>query len=303
MRSWIVLGGDGLLGRAFTKFIRLKTSDACIPLSRSAVDITDINSIYDMLQDVVADTGLTMQSVIVVNAAAYTDVRAAEHNISTAMAVNAHGAHNVARICEMLDIPLVHISTDYVFNGSSDIGYTPTDNPEPLNVYGWSKLLGEIYVRETMPRSSCVVRTSSLYAHHGTHFIKKVRDTASVGGTMSVVSDHFAQPTPAWYVSSCIHEIVQSLGLHDHDFTTYHATIGGATTWYMFARAVCNMYDIPARTVRPVPAASLNESQSTLKRPKYSILRSGGHRWSNVIPIGWYDALDHHVLTDPTYKK
>ena len=303
MRAWVVIGGGGLLGRAFTKFIQQNTPDACIPLSRTAVDVTDINSIYDMLQDVTADTGLTITSVIVVNAAAYTDVRAAESDISTAMSVNAHGAHNVARVCEMLDIPLVHISTDYVFNGSSDVGYTPTDNPEPLNVYGWSKLLGEIYVRETMPRSSCVVRTSSLYAHHGTHFIKKVRDTASVGGTMSVVSDHFAQPTPAWYVSSCIHDIVHSLGLRDRDFTTYHATTGGATTWYAFARAVCNMYDIPARTVRPVPAASMNESHSKLTRPKYSILRSGGQRWNDTIPISWYDALSHHVLTDTTHKK
>ena len=200
-----------------------------------------------------------------INAAAYTAVDNAEKDNDTAFAINADAVGYLARACNKYDCKLIHISTDYVFDGEKEIGYLEDDATGPINVYGFSKLSGEQLALQCNAQT-VVIRTSWVYSYFGKNFVKTMMKLMQEKPEISVVSDQIGKPTYAADLASAIFNIIFSFD----EFIPgmYHYSNKGVISWYDFAMAIkeignysCNVNPIPS-SAYPVPA----------KRPHYSVL-------------------------------
>ena len=183
----LVTGANGQLGLALqgaTKDSNLET----VFMDKSALDITNAKAIEEVFDKQSFD--------VCINAAAYTDVDGAETNKALAYAINATAVEALAKVCKQHGCWLVHISTDYVFDGTLDRPYTPTDSPNPLNVYGASKLAGEQTI-QVVGGTCSIVRTSWLYSQYGNNFYTKLQAQLNAGKTLSVTADQNGCPTRA----------------------------------------------------------------------------------------------------------
>jgi dTDP-4-dehydrorhamnose reductase len=195
---------------------------------------------------------------IVINAAAWTAVDLAEAQENDAFTVNALAPTAMARACAALDLPLIHISTDYVFDGSGDKPFVPNHRVGPLGAYGRSKLGGEIGLRETGVRH-VILRTSWVFSAHGANFLKTMLRLGAARDSLTVVADQIGGPTPAGAIASAVWTIAQAL-VQGHKGGTYHFAGAPDTSWAGFARAImqeaklsCRVDDIPSRAY-PTPA-------------------------------------------------
>lgn len=178
----LVTGGHGGLGRALAAF-------GCDALGRDALDVTSESSVSNAIE--------TRAPSLIINCAAYTAVDQAESEEAAAYAVNATGARHIANACLARRIPLIHISTDCVFGDRApDKPVLESDTPDPLSVYGASKLAGEEAVLETARRQVCIARVSWLFDTHTTSFISKIMDAAKTRETLQMVDDEYGRPTP-----------------------------------------------------------------------------------------------------------
>ncbi|MDG1310189.1 MAG: dTDP-4-dehydrorhamnose reductase [Flavobacteriaceae bacterium] len=199
-----------------------------------------------------------------INCAAYTAVDKAETEVEKAFEINAQGSKNLALVCNAQDTILIHVSTDFVFDGNRSEPYTETDTPNPISVYGASKLKGEVEIQKTL-KKHFIIRTSWLYSEHGTNFMKTMLRLAETRDEINVVSDQIGTPTYAGDLAKMILNIVSS---KNTNFGLYHYSNEGMVSWYDFAKAIFELSDIeiklnPIKTVdHPTPA----------KRPKYSTL-------------------------------
>lgn len=224
-----VIGSRGQLARSL-----LEAADTrgikIIALARPALDLVDGLSVNRALDASGVD--------IVVNAAAYTAVDQAEGDASAAFAVNAAGAEHVAAACARLDLPLVHISTDYVFDGMKPSPYLETDATGPITVYGNSKREGERQVARTCPRH-IILRTAWLHSPFGNNFVKTMLRLASEREQISVVDDQFGSPTYAPHLADAILTMTDRLatGSFDSQWGIYHAAGEEYASWYEFAEA------------------------------------------------------------------
>ena len=183
----LVTGANGQLGLALqgaTKDSNLET----VFMDKSALDITNAKAIKEVFDKQSFD--------VCINAAAYTDVDGAETNKALAYAINATAVENLAKVCKHHGCWLIHISTDYVFDGTLDRPYTPSDTPNPLNVYGTSKLAGEQAI-EAVGGTYSIVRTSWLYSHYGNNFYTKLQAQLDAGKTLHVTANQEGCPTRA----------------------------------------------------------------------------------------------------------
>ena len=253
--TWLLLGADGQLGRSLQDV--LSTSGIkYVAAGRADVDITDINSVESCVKR-------TTTSVIV-NMAAWTDVDGAESHRDEAFLVNATGAGNVAKIAGKYDIPLVHISTDYVFDGTQTSPYKTDDATNPLSVYGASKLQGELLVRAAHPSGAWIVRTAWLYSQYGKNFARTIARKGLAHDNLSVVNDSFGQPTSALALARQIVALVVA----NPPTGIFHGTNAGKATWYEFASAIVE--PIPNHgSVTPVPSTAF---PTVAVRPTYSVL-------------------------------
>ena len=209
----------------------------------------------------------------VIIAAAYTNVDAAESDEATAMHVNAVAPGTIARAAAALSIPVVHISTDYVFDGRKDGFYEEGDAVNPLNAYGRTKLAGEIEVCAGNPRH-LILRTSWMYSAHGTNFLRSMLRLASENETVTVVADQRGCPTAAADLASAIAQIAPRLFDADTPWGTYHLAGGSETTWHGFAEAIFAEFAIRGLR-RPInKAASTAELARPAPRPANSRLLS-----------------------------
>jgi dTDP-4-dehydrorhamnose reductase len=175
---------------------------------------------------------------LVINATAYTAVDKAEGDRDAAFAINRDGPLFIARDCARRGIPMVHVSTDYVFDGAKDGAYVEDDQINPLNIYGESKAAGEQAVRETWERH-VTLRTTWVYAAHGANFVKTMLRLGAEREEMSVVADQYGAPTAAADLAAAIVAIVpQIIGRTDAPWGTYHFTDAGVTTWHGFAERI-----------------------------------------------------------------
>jgi len=208
----------------------------------------------------------------VINTAAMHHVENCEQEPSKAYAVNAVGARNLATVTRDLGAVLIHVSTDYVFDGKKDEPYVENDIPLPLNVYGNSKLAGEYFVRTLNPKHF-VLRTSALYGKHpcrakgGKNFVDLMLRLARERGRVRVVDSEFVSPTPTADVARQIAALT-----HCDAYGLYHATAEGSCSWYEFAREIFSAAEIDVK----LEVASPAEFPAKVPRPRYSVLENRG---------------------------
>jgi dTDP-4-dehydrorhamnose reductase len=222
----LVFGGDGQVGREFR---RLDGSDghAVVALSSKEADITRPGDVAAAIRQTSPD--------IVVNAAAYTAVDRAESDPETAFAVNRDGARHIAAACAERSLPMVHISTDYVFDGAKRGAYREDDPVQPQSVYGASKEAGEQAVRESAGRHA-ILRTSWVFSPHGQNFVKTMLRLADERDEIGIIDDQFGCPTSAGDLARAILGIVSRLG--ESRGTDFHFCGAGQTSWHGFAREI-----------------------------------------------------------------
>ncbi|WP_027364700.1 dTDP-4-dehydrorhamnose reductase [Desulfotruncus alcoholivorax] len=278
MRKILVTGADGQLGRAIKRCFSEKYSLLLCDLPE--LDITSITACRDAVRE--------FQPDIVINAAAYTNVERAEDEPDTAFAVNAVGAHNLALACRESDAKLIHISTDYVFDGSRGTPYGEYDTPNPLSVYGKSKLWGENLIRDAGDRFF-IVRTSWLYGD-GHNFVRTMLRLAEQRSEVAVVADQHGTPTYAGDLAALLEQL-----MHTEYYGIYHATNAGSCTWYDFA---CQIFACTGRTtgVRPIKS---EEYPVKARRPLYSVLDNKMLRLRGFTPMRpWEEALAEYIKND-----
>lgn len=230
---------------------------------------------------------------VVVNAAAYTAVDKAEEDASRAFRINGEAVREMAEACAARNIPLVHLSTDYVFDGGKVGPYREDDTVNPLNVYGQSKLAGEIALRETW-NAHVILRTSWVYSPWGTNFVRTMLRLGVERDELRIVCDQIGSPTSAYQIADAILTVAEALhGTCPADYHgTFHFTTDGVTSWAGFAErifaSVADWLPVKARVI-PIPAS---EYPSPTKRPVNSRLDCGklGERFG-IVPGPWENAL------------
>ena len=249
------MGAAGQLGSEVVEVLR--GDHEVVGVTRTDADITDLSQVMTLVEEV--------SPQVIVNAAAYTNVDGCEREKGRAFLVNAIGARNVAIAAKEVGAKLVHISTDYVFDGTKDTPpYFEYDPPKPINVYGWSKLVGEQTVKEQNPHSF-ILRVAWLYSARRKNFVKTMLKLAHERNEIRVVNDQRGTPTFAGDVARQIKLLIET------DFYgLYHCTSQGSCTRYEFAQEIFRLAGIP---VRLIPVSS-DEFPTPARRPAKTILEN-----------------------------
>ena len=267
-----VLGASGMLGR---DVVSVLDGYETFGFSRSDLDITNKSGVAESLGNF----------DVVVNCAAYTQVDDAESSPESAFAINSQGPRNIARALAGTKCKLVHISTDYVFDGQAITPYSENHPTSPLSVYGASKQQGEIAIMEENPENSAIVRTSWLYGEHGSNFPKSILTAGLTRETINVVDDQHGQPTWTLDVAHQIKLLIDS-GIPSGIF---HATNSGQTTWFDFAR---ELFRLAGWDEDRVTRATSQDFPRPARRPEFSVLDHGGWRRHNLASLrSWEEAL------------
>ena len=271
----LITGAAGQLGHDLLRLLETTKDYKVIATRRYDLDITDYAKVKGYISDARPD--------IIIHAAAFTAVDQCETQMDLAFKVNALGARNVASAARHIGAKLVYISTDYVFDGTKKGPYREFDTPNPLNVYGQSKLLGEQFVKEQTSQFF-IIRTAWLYGIEGRNFVKTMLQLGSKGQELKVVNDQRGTPSCA---TDLAREIVQIMTTELYG--TYHCTSQGECTWYDFAVEIFRCANLEVR-IRPV---STEEYPRPAKRPKNSVLDNYMLRLQGLdIMPNWRDALN-----------
>ena len=272
MTRYLITGAAGMLGRDLQDALHGRDVTA---VDRSELDITDLAAVRE------AVTGHD----VIINAAAYTAVDAAEEYEAAAYAVNALGPRNLAIGAAAVGAKLVQISTDCVFDGAGNSPYPEDTEIDPLNAYGRTKAAGEQFVLSENPAGSYIVRTAWLYGAHGPNFGRTMLTLAAGRDTVSVVADQFGQPT--WTVDLA----AQIVALLDADAPAgiYHGTNAGQTSWFGFAKAVFESAGLDSERVLPTDSSTFVRPAA---RPSYSVLGHDAWAAAGLTPMrDWTEAL------------
>ena len=278
-----VIGARGQVASALAE-----RSSAAMPVSRLGRPRFDLETISDM-RAAIAST----RPDVVINAAAFTNVEEAECHSDRAFKVNTESAAKVASIAHSLGVPLIHLSTEYVFDGESPLPYSETDTAMPLNVYGHSKLAGE-YAVMAETDNHAILRTSWIYSVSSWNFFSKIRAQARQKTEVQVIADRLGAPTSAfelaWGIERIAHNLITSHGAHWRGI--FHMTCGGETSWAGFAREIIARSpeaSIAGTIVHPIPTGHFPE---LARRPTNSRLNNDRVRKVHgVVLAPWQDAL------------
>jgi dTDP-4-dehydrorhamnose reductase len=254
-----IIGANGQLGSDLVKVFKSSKYEI-VPLTHADIDITNFELSQKVLRNIQPD--------VIINCAAYVRVDDAEDNADIAFGVNAIGARNIAKICAILNSTLMHVSTDYVFDGRKNKPYTEDDVPNPINVYGNSKLAGEYFARNIMERYY-IIRSSSLFgvagaSGKGGNFVETIIKKARNGEEIRVVDDMVMSPT---YTRDAA-EMMRDILMEELPFGIYHAANSGSCSWFDFAKAIFDTLDIDANLL-PIQTSAPG---SKAKRPIFSAL-------------------------------
>jgi dTDP-4-dehydrorhamnose reductase len=274
--GWLVTGASGMLGQDLVS--RLRRDGATVtPLAHRDLDVTDDDEVDGAFRRIRPD--------VVVNCAAWTAVDDAEAREARALAVNGHGAANIAAACAATGARLVQVSTDYVFDGLAQRPYAEDAVPAPRTAYGRTKLAGEAAVLGQPGGTGYVVRTAWLYGAHGPNFVRTMIRLERQRPYLDVVDDQHGQPTWTVDVADQIVALIES----DAAPGPYHATSSGQSTWCGLAREVFRLLGADPARVRAIDSTALDRPAA---RPTYSVL--GHDRWARagIAPIGaWQSSL------------
>ena len=253
----VVIGKSGQLASELKKIV----GDKAVFLGRNDVDISDRKQLETSLSEHAPDA--------VINSSAYTAVDKAEDEPAEAHRINAHGVKNLADICSKAGYFLVHVSTDYVFNGTKGSPYQPDDTIDPQGEYGKSKAEGEQVLLSTLPGDSCLLRTAWVYSEYGNNFVKTMLRLMAEKSALNVIDDQIGSPTWAkGLAEACL------FAARNRIAGTYHWTDEGVASWYDFALAIQEVGVNVGLLNRKIPVQPIPSSQypTPAKRPHYSVL-------------------------------
>lgn len=265
----LITGADGQLGHELQRALKDHTL------------LIGVLPEFDVLKVEVEKQVLEAEAQVVIHTAAYTDVDRAEGDPDAAMAVNAEGTERVARATAKSGSRLIYLSTDYVFDGKRSTPYGETDEPNPLNAYGRSKLEGERRALAACP-NTLVLRTAWMYSAHGKNFVKTVMQLVRAQPELRVVVDQRGSPTHAGDLAEAMARVL-SLDLRG----VVHATGDGDCTWHEFASTIVSLMGMPV-PVRPITTAEANRAAP---RPAYAVLANRRLAKLGIVLPHWKDAL------------
>lgn len=278
----LVTGAKGMLG-----------TDLCSELSDkhqvTGIDIQDV----DLASADATEKLISYDPEFIVHCAAMANVDGCERDPDKAHAVNGLGTRNAALSCKRAGIPMLYISTDFVFDGRKREPYLEEDPPNPLGHYGRSKLEGEKHVRELL-KDFYIVRTSWLYGKHGKNFVNTILNRAGETGSVKVVKDQEGSPTYARDLCRALALLITS-----QKFGTYHLSNSGTCSWFQFAKRAVELSGIKAEVV---PILS-SDYPSPTQRPAYSVL--GNFRWQKVfgqVLRPWEEGLEEYLTNNDHMK-
>jgi dTDP-4-dehydrorhamnose reductase len=284
MKRVFVTGSSGQVG---TELLRLAAGFGiqAIGRNRRELDICDQLAIKNEMEKLAPD--------VVVNAAAYTAVDQAEQDKKSAFAINEAGVANLARACANVGIPFIHISTDYVFDGSQRIPYREDDPVMPLGVYGESKLAGERAAFKACAKT-VVLRTAWIYSAHSRNFVKTMLHYGAEREELKVINDQYGGPTAACDIADTIWHIVKKLNDTTQPWGIYHYCGAPDTTWHAFAEAIFaearrQNYELKVSSVVAIPT---KEYPVSTVRPENSVLNCEKiHSVFDINRPNWRDSL------------
>ena len=274
----LVTGVKGQLGHDVMNELALRGIEV-IGVDVEEMDITDRTACETVISQEKPDA--------VIHCAAYTAVDAAEDNLELCRKINAEGTRNIARVCKAMDIKMMYISTDYVFNGGGERPWEPDDHREPLNVYGLTKYEGEIAVEQNIQKYF-IVRIAWVFGVNGKNFIKTMLRLGKEKGAVSVVNDQIGSPTYTYDLARLLVDMIQT-----DKYGRYHATNEGLCSWYEFACEIFRQAGMDEVKVTPVdsdgfPAKAKRPSNSRMSKEK--LTENGFERLPS-----WQDALGRYL--------
>jgi len=277
MKSILVTGSDGQLGLCIKDKVNHYLDLDIVFTNSKELDITNRSEVNKLFKKNKFD--------FCVNCAAYTAVDKAESEHKKAEAVNTVGVKNLAKACKLSNTTLVHISTDFVFDGNKKEPYTEEDETNPINVYGKTKRNGEIEIETTL-KKYFILRTSWLYSQYGSNFLRTMLKLSKEREELSVVNDQLGSPTNA---NNLAELIVKLIVANSKSYGTYHFSDNGATSWYGFAREIfsCSGAKVHLNSITSF------SFYTTAKRPKFSVLDTSKiSKEFGIIGQDWKDALN-----------
>ncbi|NNE32357.1 MAG: dTDP-4-dehydrorhamnose reductase [Winogradskyella sp.] len=252
----LVTGSNGQLGTTL-KQLFLENSDAITFdfCDKSKLDITSINALSTQFN--------TTKYQFCINCAAFTNVELAATKSKDAYRINAEGVKNLAEVCKQNNTTLIHISTDYVFDGNKHTSYNTTDCTNPINEYGRSKLQGELYIKELLS-NYYIIRASWLYSANGNNFVNSILNKLIDGANLSITTSQRGTPTSCIDLSNFIYYILKA----KIPFGIYHFSAKGSTTWFGFAKEIIKQ----ANSIKDVNITPVDNFKTIADRPKNSVL-------------------------------
>lgn len=276
---FLVTGVKGQLGHDVMEELALRSHKG-VGVDIEEMDVTDAVAVERVIKEA------RPQGVI--HCAAYTAVDAAEDNEALCKKINADGTENIAKVCRELDLPLMYISTDYVFDGEGERPWEPEDPCHPLNVYGQSKYLGELAVQKYLEKYY-IVRIAWVFGVNGSNFIKAMLNKAKTTSRVTVVSDQVGSPTYTRDLAVLLVDMMET-----NHYGIYHATNEGICTWYEFAKEIFAQAGVEMEVV-PISAA---EYPAKAKRPHNSRMEKGKLDTAGFRRLpDWQDALGRYLKT------
>ncbi len=252
----LVIGSKGQLGSELKKISKLYKNFSWFFSTVKVLDLSDLNSINTYLSNI--------NPTVIVNCAAYTNVDKAETEIKLANTINYRAVKVISRWTSDNFKKLIHISTDYVFDGLSEVPLCENSKTRPVNEYGSSKLKGEISCLKN-DYNSIVIRTSWLYSSFGKNFVKTMIDLMKKNNSVKVVNDQIGSPTYAYDLAKVIVEIIMN---SKNKFGLFHYSNEGEISWFEFAKSIRELYNLDCKII----GVSSKEFKTIAKRPKYSLL-------------------------------
>ena len=278
MNNILVTGSTGQLGSDVVKEL-LKRGYSTLSPNRSELNLCSEDNIRNYI--------LNSNCEAIVHCAAYTQVDKAEDEKDLCIKINATATKHIAKCAKILDIPMIYISTDYVFDGTKDGKYTENDETNPLNIYGESKLAGEKYVQEILDKYY-IVRTSWVFNINGKNFIETMLRLSKANNQLSIVNDQIGSPTYTKDLSRLLVDMLET-----SKYGLYHATNEGYCSWYEFANTIFKLANINI----DIKAINSNEYASRAKRPMNSKLSKDKLIEYGFKPLPhWEDALKDYLI-------
>lgn len=292
----LLLGKSGMLGSYFLKLLAGDGDFEIFAYDRENLDITNTSALKKVFEAV--------HPFFVINCAAYTKVDDCEKNTDLAFKVNGSAIGEISRLCQSYGSILIHFSTDYVFDGENETGYTENDKPAPINVYGESKLEGETLITN-IAEKHYLIRTSWLYGMGGKNFVDTMLELSETKSELNVVNDQFGSPTYAKDLADAVlknfvEPYLKEADQHEHwlakgkvvgdavvPFGIYHLTNSGSCSWYEFAEEI---FRLSEKNIKINPVSS-EEFIRPARRPHYSILLN-----SKIDSLrDWKEGLKHYL--------